>query len=102
MQKLSIDRPRPAVPNPWSAGPASAWVWLLSICTRLRQERQRRAELQELDAATLRDLALDRSELDSCAAEAAGSAEPTRRRVVRAGPEVPPTWLPARLRRSPE
>lgn len=41
----------------------------------------RRNELHELSDATLRDLGLTRSELDSCWAESEGMAEATRRRL---------------------
>lgn len=50
---------------------------------RLMQRRRRHAaeirQLGELDAATLRDLGLHRSELGSIYAEAIGTASPTRR-----------------------
>jgi uncharacterized protein YjiS (DUF1127 family) len=56
-----------------------------TFAKRLRQRREwiaTRDEIATLDAATLRDLGLRRSEADSVAAEAHGIAEATRRRVL--------------------
>jgi uncharacterized protein YjiS (DUF1127 family) len=47
------------------------------------------AALRGLDAAALRDLGLSRSELESVACEAAGAAEPTRRRIARRSDAAP-------------
>ncbi len=49
---------------------------------RRRQARAVRAAFGELDAHTLRDLGLDRSEIGSLAAEVTGDAERTRRLAV--------------------
>jgi len=49
---------------------------------RRRQARAVRAAFGELDAHTLRDLGLDRSEIGSLAAEVTGGAERTRRLAV--------------------
>jgi uncharacterized protein YjiS (DUF1127 family) len=49
---------------------------------RRRQARAVRAAFGELDAHTLRDLGLDRSEIGSLAAEVTGEAERTRRLTV--------------------
>ena len=56
---------------------------LLAAWRRHWQERRERAEFQQLDAAALRDLGLDRSEYDSCHREAEGEAPRTRRRLAR-------------------
>jgi uncharacterized protein YjiS (DUF1127 family) len=59
-----------------------------SIWRRLRstfadwQPGGRRHDLAALDNAALRDLGLDRSELDSCLAESLGRAENTRVRIA--------------------
>jgi uncharacterized protein YjiS (DUF1127 family) len=55
--------------------------WLAAAIESQRQ-RQFWAELHLLDGAALRDLGLDRSELDSFAAEAARTAARTRRRLA--------------------
>ena len=60
---------------------------------RRRQHRVRVArarQLAALDAVTLRDIGLHRSEAGSVAAELDGSAEPTRRRARE--PEVSPLY----------
>src|SRR5262245_25194999 len=49
-----------------------------------RTERAVRIALSRLDAATLRDLGFEPSEVSSVAAEVSGSAELTRARIVRA------------------
>lgn len=59
----------------------SPWQWLATVTDRLRRQRQRHDEWRLLDRAALRDLGIDRSELGSYAAEAAGAASCTRRRV---------------------
>ena len=46
------------------------------------EARQTHLALRELDAHTLRDLGLDRSELGSLVAEIGGQAGPTRVRVL--------------------
>lgn len=66
---------------PWIALPASARRFAAAIA-RLRATAAQRHALQSLDARTLRDIGLDRSEIDSVAAESAGSAPLTRRRVT--------------------
>ena len=48
---------------------------------RLRRQLPRWQALEALAESDLRDLGLDRSELSSCTAEAAGSAKTTRRRI---------------------
>ena len=58
--------------------------WLARMSTRfcvLWHEAAARCEVERLDAATLRDLGVDSSELPSYLAEASGEAERTRRRV---------------------
>jgi uncharacterized protein YjiS (DUF1127 family) len=80
--------PRFAIEHAWVAcavGVATmAWRWLARTNTRLRRKRQQRRELQLLDQETFRDLGLDRSELGSYEAEAAGAVNRTRRRVCNA------------------
>jgi uncharacterized protein YjiS (DUF1127 family) len=56
-----------------------------TFAERLRQRREwiaSRDEIDALDAATLRDLGLHRSEAGSLAAEAFGIAQATRQRVL--------------------
>ncbi|SDP90309.1 hypothetical protein SAMN05216303_10975 [Rhodoferax sp. OV413] len=60
----------------------SFWLWWADRLAYRRQRRQQYSAVRLLDAHALRDLGLDRSELDSYAAEARGWAEPTRRRVA--------------------
>ena len=60
----------------------SFWLWWAHRLAYRRQRRQQYSAQHLLDAHALRDLGLDRSELDSYAAEAHGWAEPTRRRVA--------------------
>jgi hypothetical protein len=58
--------------------------WLVRMSTRfcvLWHEAAARCEAERLDAAALRDLGVDSSELPSYLAEAGGEAERTRRRV---------------------
>lgn len=72
--------------------------WLQSLCARLHELAARRRQralaratylaLRELDAHTLRDIGLHGSEILSVVAEACGSAEATRIRLVPA-PRVP-------------
>lgn len=56
--------------------------WVAHAVADLARRRHEREELQLLDAWTLRDLGLDRSELGSCHAEATGAAHCTRRRIA--------------------
>ncbi len=80
--------PRAAMASAWTrpSSIASAAVRLLRsalsrIARRLRGP-QRSLSLHELDDATLRDLGLSRSELDSVELEASGRIEITRRRLL--------------------
>ena len=57
------------------------WRRLQDAITRLRRDLQERRELEQLDGAALRDLGLHRSEYASYLTEAAGAADPTRRRI---------------------
>ena len=88
----AIDYPvtAPTVANPWP--PRSALATLRAAASGLRKlirngfaaarrARDRRA-LRALDDATLRDLGVHVSEIDSFLAEAAGEAELTRLRVA--------------------
>lgn len=54
---------------------------LLRLVARWRRERRRFDDLRHLDERTLRDLGITRSELPSVAAELAGRAGPSRRRI---------------------
>lgn len=85
MHELLIERGAPAHGAAWRAVVAPAWRRLVRALQRLREDRRRRADLRLLDAQTLRDLGIDRSELGSCAAEAEGRVERTRRRVAGGG-----------------
>ena len=73
-------------PAPWRA--LQALAELLRQCRaawrRQSEARQAHLALRELDAHTLRDLGLDRSELGSLVAEIGGQAGPTRVRVLQA------------------
>lgn len=55
---------------------------LLRVLHRHARHRAARRQLQQLDAATLRDLGLARSEIGSVHAEATGLVAASRRRVV--------------------
>ena len=55
--------------------------WLRIAHAERRRAARDRAELDRLDAQALRDLGLTRGEIDSYAAEAAGAAPRSRRRV---------------------
>lgn len=78
---LPVNRhPVPALAR-WMAAASMAWRWLVRAHARRRRRRQQERELRGLDPAALRDLGLDRSELGSYEAEAAGAAMCTRRRV---------------------
>lgn len=57
---------------------------LVDRWNRWRKARETFHALSELDARTLRDLGLDRSEILSAVAEIAGDADPTRARSIRA------------------
>lgn len=64
-------------------------ISLRSLAASLSAQWQRFAagsrsdtSLLDLDARTLADIGIDRSEIDSIAAEASGRAAPTRRRLV--------------------
>ena len=60
--------------------------WLLRLARqwqRWRDERRTRAALAAIDGRTLHDLAMDRSEIDSVAAELAGAVHLTRMCRVR-------------------
>ena len=76
----------PTQANP-PARPGIAWLlrlpWqrFVKAVRRWRRELQARRELELLDASTLRDLGLHRSEYLSYLAEASGAADQTRRRV---------------------
>lgn len=59
-------------------------AWLRPVIDYRRQRRDD-AQLQRIDASTLRDLAIDRSELASFLAEARGEAQATRLRVALLG-----------------
>lgn len=82
MLKPLIDAARAALP----------WRRLLSPLVRRWREWQHCDEVQRLDPDTLRDLGVDRSELASCDAEAAGTAAHTRRRIG-----VDPAATPVRM-----
>ena len=64
-------------PAPWTL----AWQRLLAARRQQRRARRDRAVFQQLDGATLRDLGLDRSEYESCCAEARGDTPRTRLRL---------------------
>ena len=97
----------PAVPARAAFEAAALWHAIVAACgnavARLRQARERAARrvdaretylrLRELDARTLRDLGLDRSEVYSLALETHGEAELTRRLRNRA-PDLPSTLNP--------
>lgn len=59
----------------------SRLAWLRPIIDHRRRSRAA-IPRDHLDAATLRDLAIDRSELDSYLAEALEEAQATRRRIA--------------------
>jgi uncharacterized protein YjiS (DUF1127 family) len=68
-------------PPPWSR----LWAWLADLNTRRLESRARRAQMAELRGMSdvmLRDLAVDRSEIESIAAETNGAAASTRQRIV--------------------
>jgi len=65
----------------WVAARRPAVVLVLRICHAQRRAREDR-ELRSLDAGTLRDLGVDRSELPSYQVESDGRAAHTRRRVA--------------------
>jgi uncharacterized protein YjiS (DUF1127 family) len=67
----------------------------ISRMARLWRGRQRTLSLHELDDATLRDLGLSRSELDSIELEASGRIEITRSRLLC----VPVVWAEQGSRR---
>ena len=68
-----------------SLGAATAIVRrLVERWRRWRRAREAFHALRELDARTLRDLGLDRSEILSVVAEFAGEADPTRARSIQA------------------
>jgi uncharacterized protein YjiS (DUF1127 family) len=88
LSALAVSRPSdPAALHRWIAGLTMPWPWrrLLSAIRRRRRARQQRAELRLLEHRDLRDLGIDRSELPSFDAEAAGTAPSTRRRISRGG-----------------
>lgn len=62
------------------------WRELHQAFAELRLRHGQRRELQLLDISAFRDLAIDRSELSSFDAEAAGVASPSRLRVACAIP----------------
>lgn len=68
-------------PPPWSR----LWAWLADLKARRLESRARRAQMAELrgmSEAMLRDLAVDRSEIESIAAETSGAAASTRQRIA--------------------
>ena len=61
------------------------WAWLAYLNARRLESRARRAQMAELrgkSEAMLRDLAVDRSEIESIDAETSGAAASTRQRIV--------------------
>lgn len=75
------------IATPWPAARVvhrivSGLHWLRIAHAEQRRRARSAGDLAELDARALRDLGLDRGELDSCLAEARGDAEATRRRIV--------------------
>lgn len=60
-------------------------AWLADLNARRLESRARRAQMAELRGmsdAMLRDLAVDRSEIESIDAETSGAAASTRQRIV--------------------
>jgi len=70
-----------ALSGTWSALPASARRFAAWIA-RMQAQAIRRRELAALDARTLADLGIDRSEIDSVLGEHVGALVATRRRIV--------------------
>ena len=74
----------PLCPHVWEARLEAVAAMARSGWERWKLQRRAadtRRALERLDARALRDLAVDRSEISSLAAEVAGRAEPTRTRV---------------------
>jgi len=72
---------------PWPAARVvnrivSGLHWLRIAHAEQRRRARGRRELAQLDSHALRDIGLDRGEIDSYLAEAMGDAESTRRRIV--------------------
>lgn len=71
------------------AGLELARLGIAAVVQRQRQNRRLRRQIRalvRLDARTLKDIGIDRSELGSVAAELVGRAEPSRRRTGASAP----------------
>lgn len=68
--------------SPNDAGPLALLHRIARARALARQGERQRAELNALDATMLRDLAICRSEIESCVAEAQRKAPPTRLRIA--------------------
>jgi uncharacterized protein YjiS (DUF1127 family) len=78
----ATDHAAPAGMRPETARLKRRVVAVLRLLARRMRQAAALRRLQSLDAAALRDLGLDRSELGSVHAEVYGRAAPTRRLVV--------------------
>jgi uncharacterized protein YjiS (DUF1127 family) len=82
--RLKVAASRPFAPSgTWATLSASARRFAAWIA-RMQAQATRRRELAALDARTLADLGIDRSEIDSVLGEHVGALEATRRRIVAA------------------